>query len=398
MHRDLMDGSNVELKVGIVSSSAISAQHVREVLENWDRSLRLSVNVGGLDRAAHLADEEKPDVLLFEGGHHDKDELTRLEVLTARHPRIAAMLLSANQSADFLRHAMRVGVREVLPMPLARETLIEAIGRARQRAAKSAAPERRGRILSFVGCKGGSGATFLATNLAYTIAEATKTRVALIDLNLLGDAALYVTQQSARATVADVLQQVHRLDGALLSASMIHVLPDFHLLPSPEDSDRLTHIRPENIEPLLTIAASHYDLVIIDAGRSLDDVMVRALDRSDSIFAVLQLNLPFLRNAKRVLHALTELNYAKEKVKLLVNRFEKRAPITLDDLAATLKHEVFRTIPNSFTAVAASIDQGVPVAKLAPRDSVAKALRELAGVLVDSKQEQGWLRAMWPRG
>ncbi len=80
---------------------------------------------------------------------------------------------------------------------------------------------RDGKIIAFVSCKGGSGATFLAANLAYALAQENQ-RVALFDLNLqFGDAALFVSDQKPAATLSHVAQQIHRLDASFLAASMV---------------------------------------------------------------------------------------------------------------------------------------------------------------------------------
>jgi pilus assembly protein CpaE len=61
------------------------------------------------------------------------------------------------------------------------------------------------------------------------------------------------------------------------------------------------------------------------------------------------------------------------------------------EIEDALGHEVSRCIPNSFGAVADSINQGIPILNLAARDPVSKALREMADKLVAVKQERGWL-------
>jgi pilus assembly protein CpaE len=251
--------------------------------------------------------------------------------------------------------------------------------------------------MSFIGCKGGSGATFLATNLAYALAEQNKNQVALIDLNRqFGDAALYVSDQVPSSNLAEVTKQIHRLDGSFLSSSMVHVLPNFHVLAAPEEPDQALQIRPEQIDALLWVAVSNYDFVVIDAGRSLDEITMRAMDQSETIFPVLQQTLPFLRDAKRLLNALGALGYGKEKVKLLINREENKGVIGVDDVAKALGQEIFRCIPNSFGTVADSINQGIPIRTLAPRDPVSKALHEMVQSLVAAKKEGGWLRALLP--
>lgn len=396
MHRDSVEKNVITcMKISIVSPNKNTMESLRTLLHGWDGSLRLTVTAGGTELAGRVADQEHPDVLIVESVRHDEEELLPLERVTTRHPSMAVVMLSPNQSPEFLRHGMRIGLREILAAPVSKDALLEAIGRIQQRIALSSAPSRKGRILTFIGCKGGSGATFLSTNLGYALAEQEQKKVAFIDLNCqFGDASLYVSERSPASTLADVTRQVHRLDEAFLAASMIQVLPNYYVLAAPEQPEQALHIRPEQIDALLWVAASHYDVVVVDAGRVLDEVTVRAMDQSDTIFLVLQLTLPFVRDARRLLRAMGSLGYGKDKIKLLVNRNEKKGMITVEDVAQALRQEVFMSIPNSFGTVADSINQGIPILKLAPRDPVAKALREMACALVDVKKDGGWLRGL----
>jgi pilus assembly protein CpaE len=400
MHRDSLDKSMVtNLKIAIVSADQNMTKYLRGLLLGWDGTLRLTLHPGGVEQAGRIADQEHPDVLIIEGVRHDEEELLALELVTPRHPNMAAIFLSRNQSPEFLKHGMRIGLREILPVPVVKDALLEAVGRIRQRIALIATPGRQGKVMAFIGCKGGSGATFLATNLAYAMAEQEGTQVALLDLNRqFGDAALYVSDRLPTSSLADVTRQVHRLDGTFLASSMIQVLPNYHVLAAPEEPEQALHIRPDQIDALLWVAANRYDFVVLDAGRSLDEITVRAMDQSETVFPVLQLTLPFVRDAKRLLHALGALNYSKDKVKLLVNRQEKEGAISVEDVADTLGREVFRTIPNSFRAVADSINQGIPILKLAPRDPVSKALRAMAAALLPVRKAGGWLKALRTAG
>jgi pilus assembly protein CpaE len=114
------------------------------------------------------------------------------------------------------------------------------------------------------------------------------------------------------------------------------------------------------------------------------------------VFPVLQLTLPFIRDAKRLLRALAGLGYGKEKIRLLVNRVDRRSVISFDDAARSLGYPVFEAIPNSYAAVSRSVDQGVPILELAMHDPACKALLELAGRLAPVRKEGGrWFRTLW---
>ena len=398
MHRDPIEMAILSnMKLALISRNKETNERIRGLVESLDGQASLHTVAGGLEQAASVAAKERPDVMLLEGVRHDEHELLLIEPLTLSHPRMAVVLLSPNHSPEYLRMAMRIGLREILPTPVAKEGLLETLGRIHQRLT-AGAPRSSGRILCFVGCKGGSGVTFLATNLGYALASQGRKKVALIDLNTqFGDAAIHITDRKPVATLADVCREVHRLDGAFLTSSMLQVLPNFHVLAAPEEPEQAMHLRADQIDAVLCTAAAHYDLVVVDAGRSLNELTVRAMDHAETVFAVLQQSLPFMRDAQRLLRALNALGYGKDKVKLIINRFDRKGLVGPDEVAGSLKHEVDRTIPNSYGAVADSINQGVPILKLDARDPVARSLEDMAGALagVRSREHGGWLRNLW---
>jgi pilus assembly protein CpaE len=218
-------------------------------------------------------------------------------------------------------------------------------------------------------------------------------KVALIDLNLqFGDASLFVSDRNPVTTLADVAYGISRLDASFLASSMVHVLPNFGVLAAPENPSQGADIRPEHVEALLQLAVSEYDYVILDVGRNLDAVSVKALDHADVIFPVLQETLPFIRDAKRILSTLQSLGYGREKIHLIVNRYEKGGEIHLEDVERTLERKVFVTFQNSFEAVSASVNQGVPIMQLAKKDPVTKTLLKLGRDLEQGGVEKsGWL-------
>lgn len=335
---------------------------------------------------------QAPDVLILNGVAPEEGGLDVLARLGQQHPNTAFIVVSDNQAPDFLLRAMRAGVREVLPQPVAREQLREAVLRVRPKQLPIPRPD--GKVLAFISCKGGSGATFLASNLAFALAAQHNKKIALIDLNLqFGDAALFVSDQVPATNLAEVAQQIHRIDASFLAASMLEVLPNFGVLAAPEDPAHAVDVKAQHVELIITLARQHYDFVIVDLGRSLDAVTLKALDIADTVYPVLQLTLPFIRDGKRLLNVLRSLDYPKSKIQLIVNRYEKNSEIQVSDLEATIGIKIARTIPNQYESVAASVNQGIPIAKLARGSSVSKALFEMAHMLAGESNHaaKGWL-------
>jgi pilus assembly protein CpaE len=83
----------------------------------------------------------------------------------------------------------------------------------------------------------------------------------------------------------------------------------------------------------------------------------------------------------------------------VVNRHEKRSEIRLQDLERACGSSVFKTIPNHYEAAAASVNQGVPILKLAKSSPVSKALQEFGRSLAGDagRASQGWFSRVLQR-
>ncbi|HJV26051.1 MAG TPA: AAA family ATPase [Aromatoleum sp.] len=382
-------------RITVVSSDA---QHLSQITSVLERDSNVGeISAVRCDAAQLEAISDMPDVLIVNGGLPENGGLESLARLRQSHPDAAFIVVSDNQSPEFLLKAMRAGVREVLPTPAVSDLLHDAIGRIAPKR-KAGGGGQDGKILAMTSCKGGSGATFLATNLAWVLATNHGKRVALIDLNLqFGDAAMYVTDQTPASNLALVCQQIHRLDAAFLASAMIDVAPGFSLLAAPDDPAHATDVRAEHVEAILKLARANYDFVIVDVGRSLDGVSLQPFDMADMIFPVVQLTLPFIREAKRLVQVFLSLGYPMNKVGLIVNRYQKSGDISLEDLEKTVNAKVYKAVPNAYEAVAASVNQGEPIARLAKNSPVTKALREIAESLAaePEKAGKGWLSRLF---
>lgn len=352
---------------------------------------------GDAGQVMAIVEQSHPDLLLLDNCIVSREDFQLLNRITTRFPNMGVIVLFQQQSPERLIEAMRVGVRETLSTPPDRIALLDAVHRFQQRIQQAGMPSNQGKVMAFIPCKGGSGSTFLATNLAYALAVQENKRVALFDFNLqLGDAALFLSDSRPPASIADVTRQIHRLDGSFLASSMLEILPNLGILAAPDEPEKATEIRPEHIEPLLQVAIKNYDFIILDLGRRLDAVTIQALDKSDMIFSVLQQTLPFIRDAKRLLDVFHSLGYSDNKVHLLVNRFNKKSEITLNDIENTLDIPVFKTFPNNYEIVEESVNHGVPVIKLAKRSPIAKALEEASSALSDNTgQDNRWLKKIF---
>ncbi|MFA5170676.1 MAG: AAA family ATPase [Sulfuriferula sp.] len=370
------------MKINIVSKDKNHAASISSMLMEGNSQRQISVLIGGLTLLTQTWEGDIPDLIVIDGMCPTEAESKDLEKLSMLHSELAIVLLCQDASSEFLINMMRIGVKDVLPLPVVPEALQSTVARIEQKNVQTTSNHKHAKIIAFIGCKGGSGSTFLATNLAYVLAANQTNKVGIFDLNLqFGDASLFISDQLPSNTLADVADNFSRLDASFLNSSMLNILPNLSVLAAPEDPEHATEVKPNHIDVLLKLARTQYDYVILDTGRMLNATTVVALDHADMIFMTMQETLPFIRDAKRLLHALQGLGYSKDKIHLIVNRYEKGGEIQLEDVERTLGMKVYKTVPNSYSAVSASVNQGVPIMKIAPRDPVTKSLQEIAATL-----------------
>jgi pilus assembly protein CpaE len=352
----------------------------------------------GMLPGASIISVLKPDVVLLDVSGEEENFLGKLERLSRQYTHATIVLLARHQSPAFLLEAMRAGVREVLALPLVGQELHNALDRIAQNI--TATRYKEGKILSFISCKGGSGTSFISANLAYALATAANKKTLLIDLNLqFGDAALYLSDIKPATTLRDVCNQIHRLDADMLESSLIRVTPNCGILAAANDADPDNDIRAEQIDVILQLARSHYDFILLDIGSQINGVTIRALDASDTIYPVLQQSLPYLRGGRRLLELFTSLGYRKEKMQLIVNRFDGSASINAADIERTLGQRIAQFIPNNFDVVNESINQGMPVLQLVRSSAVSKSLIDFVNRMMDMPlpANRGMIRRLFDR-
>jgi pilus assembly protein CpaE len=368
----------MSLKLSLLATHSGDLQRLSANVPVTAQPMQVSTVSG--DQQSLMADinKNRPDVVVADFNGVNRDDLSMLEATIRNLPQTAFILLAADRSPEFLLNAMRIGVREIVPLPLINGELKEAVARQVDRTVSLSGRGKKSKTIAFVSAKGGSGATFLVTSLATALAKRGRA-VGFFDLNLqFGDAIVYLTERQPTVTLSDLARQIDRADADFLKALMMPIQTGLWALPGPDTPERAMEIKPAVIEQIITTSRSSFDFTLLDIGRGIDAVSVKALDLCDEIYVVMQLSIPSIQDSKRLLNLMNSLGYPRDKVRLVANRVQKGGDIGAEDVQKALSVNIRHLIPNSWPAAVHTANHGISILDHAPKDPLSKAINELA--------------------
>lgn len=302
----------------------------------------------GLDDVPRLL-EQHCDVIIIDLDSDPEYALDLVESVCS-NGMATVMVYSAAADPDLLVRCMRAGAREFLTIPLDHNTLAEALVRAAARRTIARPPRKAGgKLLVFMGAKGGSGVTTVACNFAVELARDESQKTLLIDLDLpLGDAALNLGIVTEYSTV-NALQNHARLDANFLSTLLVQHSTGVYVLAAPGRFPQY-HADNEAIDKLLAVAREGFDNIVVDVGSQLDLTGTALFKDAYTIYLVTQAGIPELRNSNRLISQFFTGNVPK--LEIVVNRYEARSMgVSEEHITKALTRPAQWKIPNDYAAV-----------------------------------------------
>ncbi|PYC22511.1 hypothetical protein DMO17_13690 [Aquipseudomonas alcaligenes] len=340
--------------------------------------------------------DELPDFLLLWVSHLWRDELEALlqRPLSERPPLLVCGPLEEREG---MRMAMQAGARDFLSDAVVEAELLGALQRMLRESHVSTGAG--GKLVAVMNAKGGSGATMFACNLAHQL-SATGASTLLLDLDLQFGSVAHSLDIAPTHSHVEVMQQVEGLDSVALRGFCSHFSPTLHVLGGRSSDLCLAQdVRLEQLETLLQLARASYDWVVVDLPRQIDHLTGITLEQADHCYILLQQSLSHLKDASRLLQILrNDLGVQSNRLHVVVNRYSKTAPITLQDIDDALHCPDLQKLPNDFAAVSESQNSGIPLELHAPRAPITLALRSLKQELAGTEAgEQGLFKRTFSR-
>jgi len=276
---------------------------------------------------------------------------------------------------------MALGVSDYLVKPVSVEQITHAVENALatpKPAEGTLDAQHDGKIITVLGVRGGVGASTVAINLAWLLAEEQLVQTALIDLDLyFGTSSLALDLEPGQG-FREALEAPSRIDDLFLERAGVNASERLMILSAEEDLDR--DLRADNAacEVLFDRLRRTADFLIVDLPRS-SRFAVDVLRRSAEVILVAEPTLSCLRDVLRF-KALCEKLNPDLVPRVVINRdgMHSKKSISVPEFAKESGLQTQNVVPFEPDVVFAALSEGRPLAATKEKSKALLVLREMA--------------------
>ena len=318
-----------------------------------------------------------PDIVAFLVSKIDIDQqlMDFIEDMNLGALGAVPIILTDEVDVDLVNMAAEAGVRQVMDISIGGDEFCRNITKLATKEKKHSVTlnterKTRSRVYAFFSGKGGVGKTTLCTNTAVTLASRGK-KTLLIDLDLqFGDADMAL-DVSPNETIVDLSRDLNGISLDNITSSCTTHPSGFLLLASPSSPELAEYVTSASVKTIIDIARNYFEYILMDCGCALVDPVITALENSDTIFMVNDVNILSLKRAKVCLNVIQQLNQG-DKARLIINKNVKKNNVKISDFENLLGIPAYAVISNDFKSVNSSLNNGQPVVAYKPRSPIAK--------------------------
>lgn len=354
------------IKIIIVDDVLEMREMIVKMLASSELVYELVGICGNGQEALDLMKKTKADIVLMDINMPVMNGLEATQLMVENFPHVRVIMMSVQHESEYLKKAMLAGAKAYIMKPVDMDELVETIKTTYERHQYLDKPlsvetqSHDATLVSFFSAKGGVGKSMLALNSSLIINEKLKKKTLLVDLDLqFGDLALMVNKQN-ELTIKEMFDDSPITNYEEIKPYLHNFRDGFDMLFAPKDPESAEYISSEQVKSILMILKKYYDVIIIDTGVNYNEVTLNALDLSDLIVIVTNLEVTGLKNTKLSLKVMQSLNYDETKVKLLVNMAHEKFGVTKANVQKAFSFDVIGYIPEDIKLVRNAINTGIP--------------------------------------
>ena len=240
---------------------------------------------------------------------------------------------------------------------------------------------RARRTVAVYSPKGGVGTTTIAVNIAIAGVARRPDKVVLVDLALQFGGVATLLNLDPKQTLADVVRDEPSLrEPELLRTYAMRHDSGLHVLAAPAGPEAADGVTPAHVSQILKTLLDGYDMVVIDAGSTLDERALAIFDQAEAVILPITPEIAALKSMHALLEYLGELGSVGLKSTFVLNNLFARDILKLRDVESFLGFKVAVELPYDAFLYLKAANEGVPIVTSAPRSVPAERMTRLSAI------------------
>lgn len=334
--------------------------------------------------------DEEPDLVILDvllPGQSGIDFCKKLRSQAKTLP-LPIIMLSARTQVDDKIEGLEAGADEYLTKPISPKEMVARVGALldRNRRLRQAAGAAGGKVLAFLGAKGGVGTTTVAINVSLALVQEDRKTVAVELHPQFGSFAVHIGS-SANESVQDLASlSVSRINRQVLRRHLLTDHSGLEVLFGPSKSDERLQLDPSWVEELMSQLSEMAEFVVLDLPNDLSVATEAALLASDLITLVTRPEPDSLTSAKKKLDVLRTWGIGRGRIEaIIVNHVPLAVGVSVDEIGDQLDCEIAGVVPPAADAFAIAQRRSRPLLQTQPQNAAAARLRQIAEKLEEKE-------------
>lgn len=382
--------SSSEFSIQGFVSDVASENVLREVLDEFHPGKFSLACLSCSLAAVKLSRGISPDILIIDVSGEDQPITSLVELSNILEPDVKVLVIGDRQDANFYRQLTRgLGVAEYLYKPLNRSMVSRFFGPFLNEDEYTPEATRGGRVLGFVGARGGVGTTTIAANFSWYLGEVARRHSLIIDGDLYTGALSILMGVKTDSGLRTAFETPQRVDELFIERSAQKIGERCDILSSQADMSEIISISKSGPSHLIDVVKKKYNYISIDIPKGFGEISRNMMDLCEQKIIIIDPSLASLRDVLRYIAYQKNSKYGSRPL-VVLNKLGQPGSLSLKEVTDVLGRPPDVVVPFLPRIINECEISGYPAARLknAFSSAISVLVQEAASVAMETKKSK----------
>ncbi|MBQ7674812.1 MAG: AAA family ATPase [Alphaproteobacteria bacterium] len=308
-------------------------------------------------------------------------DITKIKEFSA--PNLNIIVIGSRNDVGLFRDLMNMGVSDYIVKPLNNVILRTAVDDAINN--KKTTIEKSGKLINVISSIGGAGATTVAANIAWLLANVNFKRTVLMDMDFLFGTANLLLDLKAENAYLDIIESPDKIDDYFIETILKKSSNRLYYLGGLCDLVRGVVVDLEAFDTLVNVIKKQFNYVVVDSQREVSGVTKIGLNKAEMFIIMVEMSLASAQNAGRILEFFNT-DQGGKKILIVANKVGMSAngALSKEAFEKVIGRKINYSIPFDEVSALASANIGQPLA--ASGGSIVEILEEITNDIMGKNE------------